>query len=211
MKNKGTVAVGVIIFTVIIIIMIVVSLLGASALGAGLPEATDTSQPLLATFTPDACASENIAATIAGLEKLSREFEDTYNIAALTPSTQLTPLITDLQRVRREAEDYVVPACMGTLKQYQIASMNAYIEALKALIGALQVNVQPSPGMTQEQYDLAVQQELAKYYVLANQRIAEASSLTDKYIVEKARLLGVTLVPTTTAAAPAEMTATPTP
>src|SRR5690242_14675279 len=102
MKNKGTVAVGVIIFTVIAIIVIIVSLLGSSALKSGLPTATSTSPSLLATFTPDPCATENIAATIAGLEKLSREFEDTYNVAALTPSTQLTPLITDLQRVRRE-------------------------------------------------------------------------------------------------------------
>src|SRR5689334_18303187 len=125
MKNKGTVAIGLVIFTIVVIIVIIASLISSAAFKASPTSTLESS----ASSTPDPCATENIAVTIAGLEKLSREFEDTYNIAALTPSTQLTPLVTDLQRVRREAEDYPVPVCLQVLKQYQIDQMNAYIEA----------------------------------------------------------------------------------
>ncbi len=210
MKNNRSVAIGVVIFSVVAIIVIVASLFNAPAAIPPASTATPVSGTPLSTATPDLCSTENMPETIAGLEKLSREFEDIYNIAAITPSAQLTPLTTELQRVRREAEDYDVPACLIVLKEYQIDSMNAYIEALMALIAALQVNVEPVAGMTQQQYDQAVSDALSPYYALANQRINDASSLTNKYIVEKARLLGVTLVPTPTAP-PVIGTDTPTP
>jgi hypothetical protein len=201
MNNKSTVTTGLIIFAIIVVIAIGAYLVRSVMLKDDAPVSTNTEQPSLAA-TADPCAPENIAATIAGLEKSTREFKDIYDIAAITLSTQLTPLVTDLQRVRREAEDYPTPVCLQLLKEYQIGSMNSSIEALKTLITASQVSVQPVPSMTQEQYDQAVNDTLTQYYALANQHIAEASNLENKYIIEKARLLGVTLPPTVTAAPP---------
>ncbi|MFN8410890.1 MAG: hypothetical protein U0Z26_00745 [Anaerolineales bacterium] len=210
MKNNRSVAFGVVIFTIIVIIVIVGSQIGFAPTTPKSSASSETPAPAI-TATSDPCADANIAVSISDFEKLSREFEDIYNIAAITASNQLTPLTTDLQRVRREAEDYSAPSCLSTLKGLQINYMNAYIEALMTLIAALQVKVDPLPNMTQAQYDQAMNDALSPYYSRASQLVTEAAALQNKYVIEKARLLGVTLAPTPTSVLPVQITATPTP
>jgi hypothetical protein len=117
--------------------------------------------------------------------------------------------VVELTRVRRSAEDYQAPACLSLLKEYQIGMMNSYLQALMALLSALQVQVNPLPGMTQEQYDQAYNAAVSQYYALAGQHLENAAGLKTKYELEKSRLLGVTPVPTPTTIIIAPQTPTP--
>jgi hypothetical protein len=58
-----------------------------------------------------------------------REFDDASLLASNTPLDQFNPTIANLQRIRRDAEDLRVPACLTTLKQYQLAHMNTVINS----------------------------------------------------------------------------------
>jgi hypothetical protein len=130
-----------------------------------------------------------------------REFDDASTLASNVPQAQLSSSISDLQRIRREADDEQIPACLTDLKTYQITHMNAVINTLLAFMRSSApqaincTNVQPnteSAGICQN--------------------IALAREQHDKYLVELARLLGLTVVPATeaTGGAPSE-TPTPTP
>jgi len=100
------------------------------------------------------------------------------------PRDQLSTSIADLQRIRREAEDETVPACLENLRNFQIQHMNSVIETLLAFVR----------GNSDQ--------------AILNQAIALAGQQHDQYILELARLLGITPVPGTAVAVPS---ATPTP
>jgi hypothetical protein len=131
------------------------------------------------TNTPDPCAPENIEAEIQKAHKYMREFDDASSLAASRPREQLSDAIADLQRIRREAEDQPTPSCLSDLKTYQISHMNAVINTLIAFMG----------GTEQQTVD---------------QGIAIARELHDKYTIELARLLGVTIEPSTIITPPTE-------
>jgi len=105
-------------------------------------------------------------------------------LASSVPRDQLSSSIADLQRIRREAEDETVPTCLGNLKSYQIQHMNSVIETLLAFVR----------GNSDQ--------------ALLNQAIALAGQQHDQYILELARLLGITPVAGTAVVVPS---ATPTP
>ena len=127
------------------------------------------------TTTPDPCLAANMNQTVEPVNDLQREFNDASELAANLPREQLQPSIADMQRIRRAAEDQVVPACLDTLKTHQLAHMNAVIDTLLAFVGGADVSV-------------------------LNQGMAEARNQYDSFTFEMARLLGVTLVPATEAA-----------
>ena len=112
-----------------------------------------------------------------------REFDDASILASNMPREQLSGSISDLQRIRREAEDEVIPACLTNLKTYQVQHMNSVISTLIAFMG----------GADQKGLD---------------QGIALARQQHDQYTLELARLLGLTVVAATAPPAPTE---TPTP
>jgi hypothetical protein len=124
-----------------------------------------------------------------------REFDDASRLATFIPQTQLGDSIADLQRIRRAAEDEKVPGCLTNLQGYQIAHMNAVIDTLLLFMRSSTplnfdcVEVQPN---TEEE--------------VACKSIAFAQEQHDQYLVELARLLGLTVVPATPAAAPSETT-----
>jgi hypothetical protein len=99
-----------------------------------------------------------------------REFDDGSTLAASRPREELAASISDLQRIRREAEDQPTPPCLATLKTYQITHMNSVINTLVAFMG----------GADQAAVD---------------QGIALARDQHDKYTLELARLLGITVEP----------------
>ena len=114
-----------------------------------------------------------------------REFDDAAILAQNTPLEQLSDPIAELQRIRREAEDELVPGCLITLKTHQIDHMNAVIETLVAFMG----------GTDQQTLE---------------QGITAAREQHDEYTLELARLLGLTVVPATVAVTDTpEETATP--
>ena len=136
-----------------------------------------------ATITPDPCSSENIEAEVQKIHKFMREFDDASSLAASRPRDQLTDAIAGLQKIRRDAEDQPIPACLGNLKTYQISHMNSVINTLISFMS----------GSDQQTVD---------------QGIAQARDLHDKYTIELARVLGLTMVPGTIIVPP---TQTPSP
>ena len=139
---------------------------------------------IVITATPDLCASDNIQAEVDRVHRHMREFDDASILASSVPRDQLSSSIADLQRIRREAEDETVPTCLGNLKSYQIQHMNSVIETLLAFVR----------GNSDQ--------------ALLNQAIALAGQQHDQYILELARLLGITPVAGTAIVVPS---ATPTP
>lgn len=160
------------------------------ACGTATPEAqyivvTATSPAVaVVTNTPDPCAPENIEAEVQLVHKYMREYDDASSLAASRPREQLADAIAELQTIRRNAEDQRTPACLVDLKTYQISHMNSVINTLIAFMG----------GSDQQAVD---------------QGIAQARDQHDRYTVELARVLGLTVEPATTISTP--VTDTPSP
>ena len=151
--------------------------------------ATPTVTPIPTfTATPDPCSPPELQKHIAEADRLMREFDDGSLLAQNTPRDLLLDPISELQRIRRAAEDQEIPACLYDLKSYQLAHMNTVIEILI--------------GFLKEADPEAV-----------NQAAAQARQLHDQYTIEMARLLGVTLVaPEIATGTPApDVTGTPAP
>ena len=101
-----------------------------------------------------------------------REFDDAAQLAPNTPVQQLPDIISNLQRIRRGAEDTQIPVCLGTLKTHQLNHMNLTIQTLIDFVGG------------------ASQDEL-------NAGLEKARQEHDLYSLEIVRLLGITLAPIT--------------
>lgn len=130
----------------------------------------------------DPCSSENLPDTVQGTNDLMREFEDASQLAANLPIQQLPDVISDLQRIRRDAQDLPVPACLETLKAHQLNHMNLMIQTLIAFVG----------GADQ---------------ATLNSGLEQARQEHELYSLEIVRLLGLTLAPIT----PTSPAASPTP
>lgn len=145
----------------------------ASACG-GQPAATqaETAVPLTTSLEEDPCSPQNLPVTVQPLNDLMREFEDASQLASNSAAQQLTQVISDLQRIRRSAEDVQIPTCLTTLKTHQLNHMNLMIQTLLAFVGG------------------ASQEELTNGLERARQE-------HDLYSLEIVRLLGVTLAPIT--------------
>jgi hypothetical protein len=123
------------------------------------------------TSTPDPCAPGNIEVEIKAVHRLMREFDDAAALSANTTREQLKPTIEDLQRIRRSAEDLVVPSCLKSLRELQLTHMNTFIQTLLGFMG----------GADQD---------------AVNQGVALSRQLHDEYMIEMARLQGITIPPT---------------
>ena len=141
-------------------------------------------QPSAGSATPDPCATENLPASIQPINDLTREFDDAAQLAANLPVQQLPEIISNMQRIRRAAEDVDTPACLTTLKTHQLNYMNGMIQTLLSFTGGADQN-SINNGLT------AAQQE------------------HELYSLEVVRLLGITLEPQT--AVPPALGATETP
>jgi hypothetical protein len=137
-----------------------------------------------ATLTPDACSPGRIEDEVQKVHKHMREFDDASILASSTPREQLSGSIADLQRIRREAEDEPIPACLTDLRTYEVEHMNSVINTLIAFRG----------GADQKSLD---------------QGIGLARQQHDQYTLELARLLGLTVVAATPP--PSATAQTPTP
>jgi len=155
--------------------------------------ACSTQQPSPEVATPtveaelDPCAPENVASSVRKINELQREFDDASQLASNVAREQLPAMVSNMQRIRRAAEDQETPACLSTLKKHQLNHMNTVINTMIAFVG----------GADQQ---------------ILNDGIAKARQEHDLYALEIARLLGITLAPTTTSAPPPTQTPdTPTP
>ena len=139
-------------------------------------KATETPPPTV-TPEPDPCSPENIPTEVEKLHKLMREFDDTSTLAPYITQQFLYPVISDLQRIRRDVQDQSVPSCLTTLQQYQLAHMNTVINTMVYLL---------SQGANSESE-------------VVSQGIVLAKQQHDQYVLELANVLGLTVVaaPTT--------------
>ena len=150
--------------------LLIISLLFLSACANQNPTSVGSSptlqQTAISTSTPDPCAVENLSESIKEVNDLMREFDDMSKLATNISREQLPELISEMQRVRRAAEDQQVPACLSTLKVHQIAHMNTVIDTLIAFLG----------GAKAEELNAGIQR---------------AGQEHDLYTLEIARLLGI--------------------
>ncbi|HSL45181.1 MAG TPA: hypothetical protein VK897_17240 [Anaerolineales bacterium] len=144
-----------------------------SACGGQIPTASNTT-----TASDDPCSTQNLPDTVRGISDLMNEFDDTSAQITGISIQQLPEVISELQRIRRDAEDLQIPPCLATLKTHQLNHMNLMIQALLAFVGG------------------ADQQTLSDRLEMARQE-------HDLYALEIVRLLGITLAPiTATASSP---------
>lgn len=134
-----------------------------------------------ASSTPDVCSAENVKAAAGAVNVFMRQYDDESALASNVPRTELAPHIASLQAIRRQAQDQAVPACLTELKRLQLLHMNTVINTLLAFLGG-----GSQSGVTQG--------------------IEAARQEHDQYVLELARLMGVTPVvlerPPTQAATP---------
>lgn len=139
----------------------------------GQPAAAQVETPFPTTSQDeDPCSPQTLPTTVQPINDLMREFEDASQLASNTPTQQLPQVISDLQQIRRSAEDLQIPVCLTTLKTYQLNHMNLMIQTLLAFVGG------------------ANQEELTNGLEMARKE-------RDLYSLEIIRLLGVTLAPIT--------------
>ena len=129
------------------------------------------------TTTPDPCATENIEAEVKKLHNLMREFDDGSSLASGVPASQLADVIPNLQRIRRDTEDLIIPPCLETLKSYAVSHMNTFINTLINLIGYANGTVSKD---------------------VIDQGLALARQEHDNYTIELARVLGLPTIPADT-------------
>lgn len=136
------------------------------------PQPSATIEPTLTpTFTPDPCSVENLSTSIKEVNDLMREFDDIAKLSASVAREKVPELVSEMQRIRREAEDHEAPGCLSTLQVYQITHMNTVIDTLIAFIGGAQAET-------------------------LNEGISRAGQEHDLYTLEVARLLGIPQDPT---------------
>ena len=134
--------------------------------------------------TPDPCATENLPASIQPINDLTREFDDASQLAANLPVQQLPEIVSNMQRIRRAAEDVDAPACLTTLKTHQLNYMNGMIQTLLSFTGgADQASINNGLTAAEREHEL--------------------------YSLEVVRLLGITLEPQTVVPPALGPTATP--
>lgn len=191
------------IFSVALILTMLVSGCGGTVVTSEplpTPSTTDTAMPTLTitiTLTPDPCAPENIKAEVDKVHGHMREFDDASILASNVPQGQLSDSIAELQRIRREADDELVPACLNNLKTFQINHMNLVIDSLLAFMRA-------SDLLAFDCVDIESNTEEEAFC----QNLTSARQQHDQYVLELARILDLPIV-TPDAAITASVTPTP--
>lgn len=159
-------------------VFLVASILSACGKEAATATAAET---VAITSTPDPCSPQNLPGEVTKVNDLMREFDDYSLVAQNTPQSQLTQVIPAMQKIVRDAENQKVPACIMQLKKFQLGHMNAVIQTLLVLLG----NPQPNQDVVNA----------------INTGIQQARELHRQYDLERARLLGITVVVSPTSAA----------
>jgi len=114
----------------IVLVSIILSSCGAEPTAAPALLPTNTPPPPTITPTPNLCGPGNVVAQVQIVNKSSREFDDAYTLASNLTQNQILPVLQDMQRIRREAEDLNVPPCLKDLHAYQLAYMDTSINLM---------------------------------------------------------------------------------
>ena len=148
------------------------ALLLAACAGPAPAQSTTTAPQTFHTADSDVCATVNLPATVRPLNEIIREFDDYSELASNIVQSEVVKVIPPMQALRRSAEDAAAPPCLLDLKRYALSYMDA---TLRTLMTFQQPNPNPSAVGT---------------------GIVSARSYHDLYVLELAKLLGVTVAPT---------------
>lgn len=182
------------------LILILSLVFGAASFTSGTP--TLTAEPTFSlptntpapTTTPDVCSTANLPQQVERLHTLTREFDDTFGLAQTLRIEETVSLVQDMQRIKRNAEDQVVPACLSKLKEYQLLYMNSGIEVFTTVYSLTSSN----PNINQNQ--------LNSVTVPLLEQVLGAAKL---YVDEQSKLMGWTPIPFPTLEGSVTVTATP--
>jgi hypothetical protein len=110
-----------------------------------------------ATAENDPCSSQKLPATVQGVNDLMQDFDKISGQIAGAAAEQVPGLISELQRIRRNAEDLQIPSCLATLKIHQLNHMNLTIQQrdlysleMIRLLGITLAPVTVTPAPSQE-------------------------------------------------------------
>jgi hypothetical protein len=157
------------------------------------PTATENSSSLEPTPTLDPCSRPQLEEEAQEVHKHMREFDDASILASNMPRDQLGNAIADLQRIRRESEDEEIPACLTGLKSIQVQHMNTVISTLIAFMRVTDPRAVDCVEIEPNTEEAAICQSIA----IARQQ-------HDQYILELAKMLGLTAVAATMPPPPSE-------
>lgn len=165
-------------FKKFILSALILSALALASCG-GSPEVPTATATVVVSPTIDACLPQYKIVIADRVNLHMREFDDASTLASSLNKDALPGAVSELQRIRRVAENEPVPSCLDKLKSAQVAHMNAVINTLMGFL-----NSAPAAEL--------------------QNGINEARKLHDEYAVELASVLGVTVVvkPTSAATAP---------
>ena len=152
-------------------ILLALGIILPAACSKAIPASLLPTQGPSGTPTPDPCSAENLQSSVKPANDLLREFDDYATLATNVVQSELVKVIPHMQAVRRAAQDLVVPGCMEELKRLELAYMDTTLQTLLAF-------QKPNPNTG----------------TIAT-GIQRARDYHDQYIIELARLLGVTLTP----------------
>jgi len=140
-----------------------------SACGKLTPTVTSSTSTPSVTPTLDLCSTSNLPLSVRPVNDLMRQFDDYATLARSTPQSQLVQVIPPLQTIRRAAENQAVPPCLKQLKVDQLSYMDTQIQTLLA-------------------FDANASSDVLKG------GSAQAQQYHNQYVIELARLLGMTVV-----------------
>ncbi len=171
-----------------VLCIVIAGSLVLSACGAitpATPTAVPTNTPEGPTSTPDPCSQANLPQTVKLVNDSMRKFDEYAALASSVVGSQLPQVVPPMQGIQRTVQDQAVPSCLNDLKRYALLYMNTTIQTLQSFEAG------------------------AKADALAS-GILQARKYHDDYVIELARLLGVTLnAPTPTVAKTSQAPGTP--
>jgi hypothetical protein len=88
------------------------------------------------TPTPDPCSPELLEPIIKDYASIETRFNDAFNLANNTPRGSLSPQISELQAIRRDANELAEPDCLAVAKVHMIKYMDAIIDGFILFLDA---------------------------------------------------------------------------
>ncbi len=110
-----------------------------------------------------------MADTVKPLDDLVRQFDDYAALAGVVLQSELVKIVPVLQSIRQAAQGLAAPTCIQDLRRYALAYMDSTLKALVSFQIAPQADAIPTG-------------------------IAAARQYHDQYLLERARLLGQTVI-----------------